>query len=60
MMNTVSVASTAFFVDFVSPDSDVYENERVYRFCLTHNRTCPDAFSVPVINMQTGEDPAGG
>ena len=51
---------TAFFIDFVSPDTDVYESERVYQFCLTHNRTCPDPFSVPVINMQSGDDPAGG
>ena len=55
-----SVASPAFFIDFVSPDPDVYESERVYRFCLMHNRTCPDAFSVPVVNMQSGDDPAGG
>ena len=60
MRTFVSFAVIAFFIDFVSPDTDVYENERVYQFCLTHNRTCPDPFSVPVMNMQTGDDPAGG
>ena len=60
MRTFVYFAVIAFFIDFVSPDTDVYENERVYQFCLTHNRTCPDPFSVPVINMLSGDDPAGG
>ena len=52
-------ALLAFFIDFAETDPDVYENERVYQFCLRHNRTCPDPFSVPVVNMQSGDNPAG-